>query len=230
MGTVAENLERIRQAVDRAAARAGRDPAGIRILGAAKRQSPRAVREAVEAGLGLVGENYVQEARAKKDEVGPGPEWHLIGRLQTNKAKAAVEVFDGVDTIDRPEIARALDRQAAQRVKPLGVLVEVNLGDECTKSGVGAANLFRLLTEVKGLEWLRCRGLMAIPPFSDDPQASRPHFRRLKELATAARDEGLLAPDARELSMGMSGDYEVAVEEGATIVRIGTLLFGSRSG
>jgi pyridoxal phosphate enzyme (YggS family) len=176
------------------------------------------VRAALEAGVAALGENRVQEAKEKIELLGHPVPWHLIGSLQTNKARDAARLFDWIQLVDRVELARELSRRAGDRV--LDVLLQVNLGEEPQKGGVAPAESKRLCEAVSGLPGLRVRGLMAIPPASTNPEHTRPYFRRLREL----RDElGL-----EHLSMGMSADYEVAIEEGATMVRVGTAIFGAR--
>ena len=227
--SIRENLRRIRERVAEAALRAGRDPGEVKILGAAKGQPPERIREAVAEGLTLVGENYVQEAQRKKAELADLPlSWHLIGHLQSNKAKKALEIFDWIETVDRPEIAEKLSRLSQKLGRKVPVLIQVNVGGEATKKGLRPEDLPRLVSLIRELPGIEVRGLMAIPPYSEDPEAVRPYFRLLRELRDRIREEFGLS-DFRELSMGMSHDFEVAVEEGATIVRIGTILFGPRS-
>jgi len=227
---IAGRFAALRARVAAAARRAGRDPASVRIVGAAKKQTPERVAAAVRAGLRDVGENYVQEAAAKRAAVEAlvGPElaaslrWHGIGHLQRNKAKEAVACFDWLHALDGAPLAAELDRRAAEAGRHIAVLLQVNLSGEATKSGVAADALPALLDAVRGLAHLRVVGLMTMPAPAPDPEAARPVFARLRAVAEAA--------ELRELSMGMSDDFEVAVEEGATLVRIGTALFGAREG
>jgi hypothetical protein len=180
------------------------------------------VRLAIEAGVAALGENRVQEAKEKIEVLGHPVPWHLIGSLQTNKARDAARLFDWIQSVDRVELAQELSRRAHAAERGLQVLLQVNLGDEPQKGGVAPAELKRLCEAVSGLPGLHVRGLMAIPPAAADPEHTRPYFRRLREL----RDElGL-----EHCSMGMSADYEVAIEEGATMVRVGTAIFGPRAG
>ncbi len=229
MVDVAGNCKRVLEGIAAAAERSGRDPRAVRLLAAAKTQSASAVRAAVEAGVRLVGENYVQEARAKKEILGDSAEWHLIGHLQRNKARAAAGLFAVIETLDDFRLAQALDREGQARGRDVDVMVEVNLAGEATKSGVSEEGLVALLREVSRLERVRVKGLMTVPPLAEDPEASRPHFRRLRELRDAARELDLPHVVLDELSMGMTHDYEVAVAEGSTLVRVGTALFGPRS-
>lgn len=229
MVDIAGNCRRVLEGVRRAAERSGRDPGQVKLLAATKTQPVSAVRAAVEAGVRLLGENYVQEAQAKKDVVGGHAEWHLIGHLQRNKARAAVDLFSVIQTLDNLRLARILDREGRERGRDIHVLAEVNLAGERSKTGVAGEGLVPLLREVSELERVRVRGLMIVPPFAEDPEASRPYFRRLRELRDSVNDLGLPNVALEELSMGMTHDYEVAVVEGSTLVRVGTALFGPRS-
>ena len=217
-------LERVAQAC----ARAGRRPEEVKILGAAKKQPPEKIREAFEAGLRLVGENYVQEAQKKREALADLPlTWHLIGPLQTNKARHAVKIFDLVETVDRLAIAHELDKRAAKVGRVLPVFIEVNVGGEETKAGVAPEELPALAETVLSLPHLKLQGLMTIPPYRENPEEVRPFFTKLRELLEDLKRRFPEAPLA-ELSMGMSHDFEIAIEEGATIVRVGTALFGPR--
>ena len=216
------NLGRVQEAVARACARAGRSPDHVLLIAVSKTMDVERVRQAVEAGVAALGENRVQEAREKIETLGHPVPWHLIGGLQTNKAKDTARLFDWVQSVDRTELAQELDRRAHAAGRVLNVLLQVNLGDEPQKGGVAAAELKRLHDAVTGLPNLRVRGLMAIPPAAPEAEATRPHFRALRELR-----DGL---GLEHLSMGMSADFEVAIEEGATMVRVGTAIFGPREG
>lgn len=225
---VAANLDTIRQRVLAACQRTGRDPDEITILGASKHQSIERLRWAWEAGLRVYGENRVQEALAKMPELPDDIEWHLIGPLQTNKAKKVVPAFAAVHSIDRLKIARVLDTEAAKLEQTLPGFLEINLAAEESKHGFLPAALSSQLEELAGLEHLRIVGLMAIPPFEADPQASRAWFRQLRDLRDQICSLAGWSDCPGMLSMGMSHDYDVAIEEGATHVRIGTSLFGPR--
>ena len=226
---IAARFAALRARVDAAARRAGRDPAAVRIVGAAKKQTPERVAAAVRAGLRDIGEHYVQEAEAKRGAVeaqvgatlAASLRWHGIGPLQRNKAKQAVACFSWLHAVDGTRLAAELDRRAAEAGRTLAILLQVNLSREATKAGVAAEDLPALLDAARGLAHLRVVGLMTMPAPAPDPEASRPVFARLRALAEAAQ--------LPELSMGMSDDFEVAVEEGATLVRIGTALFGARN-
>jgi PLP dependent protein len=223
--------------IERAAARAGRSKDDVTLVGVSKRQPAEAVAELVTAGLAHCAENFVQEARDKIPRVAdqlaaagrPAPRWHLIGRLQSNKAKLAVALFDVIEVVDRTELARALDAHAEAAGRTLEVLLQVNVSGEAQKGGADPGALPALARAVASLPRLRLAGLMAIPAPTERPEEARPAFARLRELrdALCASEPGLTLP---ALSMGMSADYEVAIEEGATIVRVGTALFGARGG
>ncbi len=218
--TIRDNLERVRGRIEAACQRAGRDPSDVTLIGVTKTVGPEAVAEAYEAGLRDFGENRVQEAVAKIDAIGQlglSPRWHLIGHLQTNKVKAAAGRFAILHSIDSLRLAEALSRRYQTDVS---VLLEVNIAQDAAKYGFAAEEVATALSEIAVLPHLDVRGLMTIAPITDDPEETRPTFRRLREL----RDDLAL----NELSMGMSGDFEVAIEEGATMVRVGTAIFGPR--
>ena len=229
MTIFSENLALIRERIAHAAERAGRPVEDIRLLAVSKRVDPARIREALASGQTLFGENYIQEAREKIDEIGHGVVWHFIGALQSNKARMAAELFDVVETVDRIKLARSLDRHLAELGRTLDIFVQVNVGREEQKSGILPENAATLLEEIIELPHLNVRGLMTMPPYFEDPEKVRPYFRQLKKLADALEAQNLLGRSGRvELSMGMSGDFEVAIEEGATLVRVGTALFGAR--
>ena len=228
-GSVAQRLEAVRERVARAAIHAGRDPETVTLIAVSKTHPASTVDDAVAAGAADLGENRVQEASGKKPGVRDA-RWHLIGPLQRNKAKLALATFDVIHTIDRPEIAARLQFLLEQHWpdRVLEVLLEVNVGDEPQKAGVAPAEARDLLETVRGHDRLDVRGLMAIPPFGLEPEASRPFFVELRELRDQLeRETGRRLPD---LSMGMSHDFEIAVAEGATMVRVGTAVFGPRGG
>jgi hypothetical protein len=215
---IRDRLGLVLERVARSAERAGRKPEEITLIGVCKAMPATLIREAYEAGLRDFGENYVQEFAAKRAELGemPGAVFHMIGHLQSNKAGPAAELFDVIQTVDTVKLARRLHESG----KPLRVLIEVKLGEEETKSGVAPEGLPALIEAVQGFDRLDLRGLMVIPPWTEQAETSRPYFRRLRQLA---EPYGL-----PELSMGMSNDFEVAIEEGATLVRVGTAIFGPR--
>ena len=223
---IAANLETIRQRIAQAAARSGRSMDEITILGASKAQPQESLHAAFAAGLRVFGENRVQEALAKMESLPDEIEWHLIGPLQSNKVKKVVPAFAAVHSIDRLKIARVLDREATALGKPMLGMIEVNLAGEDSKHGFLPGALLEHLPALRDLESLTVSGLMAIPPYASDPEASRPYFRelcRLVEQLNKTRSVPL-----QELSMGMSHDFQIAIEEGATLVRVGTAIFGRR--
>lgn len=229
MATVAENLERIRERMNAACSRAGRDPAAVRLVAVTKTVPTDRIREGVEAGLTLLGENYIQEARRKIEALEDlAVSWHFIGHLQSNKARVAAECCDWVHSVDRLRLAVELDRQARKRNRVIPVLLQVNVGDEQSKSGVSPDDLPKLFEAVAALSGLSVRGLMTLPPYFENAREVRPFFRLLRELLERLRGIAPRPGELTELSMGMSNDFEVAVEEGATLVRIGTALFGGR--
>ena len=227
--TVKDNLNDILARIERTARRAGRNPADISLVAVTKTQPIERLQQVVAAGGAHVGENYIQEAREKIDQLAHLPvQWHLIGHLQTNKAKYAVRMFDLIHTVDSLKLAVELDRQAARAGKRQAVLVQVNISGEDTKSGIPTDQAAGLVQEIKGLPHLMAKGLMTIPPYFDAPERSRPIFAALKGLLRQIRDDLSMDNHFKELSMGMTGDFEVAIEEGATFVRVGTALFGER--
>ncbi len=214
--------------MDQAAKRAGRDPEEIKLVTVSKTVEPARIREAIEAGVTILGENYVQEARRKIEEIGHGIQWHMIGHLQTNKAKYAVTLFDYVHSIDGISLAREIDRRAAQKGRRVRALVEVNLSGESSKFGIIPRDVMELIQQVASLKHISLEGLMTMPPFFDEPERARPYFVELRELRNRVRGEGIEGVRMDELSMGMSGDFEAAIEEGATMIRVGTAIFGER--
>lgn len=227
MTGIADRLASVRDRIAASCARADREPDSVRLVAVSKTVPVAGVAQALAAGQTLFGENRVQEALAKMGETGPSATWHLVGHLQKNKAKQAVGRFELIHGIDDRELAVELDRRAEASGTTQPVLVQANLAGETTKSGADADELLPLLTAVAGLPHLSLRGLMIIPPPVEDPELSRPWFRRLRELRDRATDR--LAQPLPELSMGMTDDFEVAIEEGATLVRIGRAIFGERA-
>jgi PLP dependent protein len=231
--SIAENIALVRQRIDAAARRARRRPEEIALMAVSKTFPPERIREAYSAGLSLFGENRVQEFAEKAEVVRDlhNAEWHMIGHLQSNKAAKAAELFAGVDSVDSLRLAQKLNVAAQQLGKKLGILIEINVGGEAAKSGVApeSPDLEEILRSASGWEQLELLGLMTIPPFTDDPQQARPYFRRLRELRDHIAGRGLPAIRMDVLSMGMSHDFEVAIEEGSTCVRVGTAIFGERS-
>lgn len=244
-GALKARVQSVRERIGRACARSGRDPSAVTLLAVTKGVAPERIREAFALGLADFGENRVQEASIKQQELAawleargsklelseprtPSPQpvrWHLIGHLQRNKAKPAAELFHAVHSVDSPPLIEALDR-AASGSRPLAVLVQVNVSGETTKYGCRPEDAMALAQAVKRATHLRLRGLMTMAPFSDDPEAARPHFRRLRELRQEVAAAIEAPVETLKLSMGMSQDFEVAIEEGADLVRVGTAIFG----
>ena len=228
MVNVAANYQNIRARIGEAAARVGRDPNSVKLLAAAKSQSVEAISAAIAGGVALIGENYVQEAQEKKARLNEPAEWHMIGHLQRNKAKLAVQLFDLIESLDGIALARELDKEGRSRGKRVRVFVEVNVAGEESKSGIAKSAVASLMEGVAELSHLRIEGLMTVPPFRENLEDVRPYFRELCELKDQLNAVGLPNVELKELSMGMTHDYTVAIEEGATIVRVGTALFGPR--
>ena len=227
-GGIRERIEQVRRRIAEAAGRSGRDPNDVQLVAVTKSVAVSQIREALDAGLKVFGENRIQEAKGKVALLSsPSIQWHLVGTLQTNKSKLAVELFELIHSLDSVKLAASMDRHGAALRKQVRALIEVNLGGESDKSGLHESELLPLLQACRAYAHLTIEGLMAIPPFHRNPQDVRPYFRRLRLLRDRAADTH---PDfrLRHLSMGMSNDFEVAIEEGATLVRIGTAIFGNR--
>ena len=231
--SIAENVAEARERIAAAARRAGRKPDDITLMGVSKTFPVERIREAHAAGLRVFGENRVQEFATKVDAVRdlPGAEWHLIGHLQTNKAGKAADLFDAVDSVDSVRMAEKLNASAESAGKTLFVLLEINIGGEQAKSGAAPSSdeLEQLLQGAPRWQRLKVQGLMTVPPYTEDPEGSRPYFRQLREIRDSLRARQLPNIEMGVLSMGMSHDFEVAIEEGATCVRVGTLIFGERA-
>ena len=225
MSVIRENFLRVRERIERAAERSKRDPKEIKLVAVSKTVEPARIQEAIEAGATLLGENYVQEAQKKIETMGRPVAWHFIGHLQSNKAKAAVQLFDMVQSLDSVHLAEELNRRAVQANRVIAVLIEVNLAKEATKFGTDEERLFTLARKAKELDHLSLEGLMTMPPYFDSPEESRPYFIELRKWQERMEREGIRI---KELSMGMSNDFEIAIEEGATYVRVGTAIFGHR--
>lgn len=225
--SLAENIETIQRQIDAACRRVGRAPDSVTLLAVAKTQPPEAVQAAGDLGLTLFGENKVQEAKAKIPLCPGKLRWHFIGHLQSNKCRDAIELFEMIQSVDSLSLAHELDKRAEQASKTMPILLEVNVAGEGSKFGYPPERLLAELKELNTLRRLEIHGLMSVPPWSPELENSRPHFRRLRELKEQC--EQILGAPLPHLSMGMSGDFELAIEEGATMVRIGTALFGPRS-
>jgi len=227
-GTIAENIAQVQERIRGACRLSGRDPASVRLIAVSKTVPPRRIREAAAGGAGLFGENYIQEAREKIAALAGTASWHFIGRLQSNKAKYAVELFDMIHSVDSLHLAESISKAAQKRGRVMPVLMQVNISGEESKSGIHPGTTAGLLLETARLPGLSVRGLMTMPPLSGSPEDSRPYFRALRRLRDTLVEESAGRFSLAELSMGMSGDFEVAVEEGATLVRVGTAIFGAR--
>ncbi len=232
-------LKIVKERIRNAAVLSGRDPESIRLVAVSKTKPAEVIMEAINAGVTILGENYIQETlqklKTKELDTGlPSPvSWHFIGHLQTNKAKYAVKIFDLIHTVDSLKLAKELDKQAKKIGKVQQILLQVNIGMEPSKSGAAAEDVKSLIREIISCKNLSVKGLMVIPPFFNDPEKVRPYFSALRDLADQIKNDKLLmsAPNIAmdELSMGMTADFEIAIEEGATLVRIGTAIFGKRA-
>lgn len=225
-GSIKENLLTVRERIENAAVRVGRDPHGIQLIAVTKTVDIERIREAISAGVTIFGENYVQEARGKVEQIGhTGLQWHLIGHLQTNKAKYAVGLFDLIHSVDSIKLAGELSRRAVAEDRVVDCLIEVNLSQENSKFGIEKEEVLELASVIQDLQNISLKGLMTMPPYFDDPELARPYFIALRRLKEEIERDGI---SLSELSMGMSTDFEVAIEEGATMVRVGRAIFGER--
>jgi len=225
MSAIKENLLRVTEKIEEAARRVYRDPNEIKLVAVSKTVEAARIKEAIEAGISILGENYVQEAQKKIEEIGHPVSWHFIGHLQSNKAKYAIRLFDMIHSIDSFPLAAELNRRAEQANQIIKVLIEVNLSKEATKFGTEEKMVMNLARGIQNLSHLSLEGLMTMPPYFDSPEMSRPYYVALRELKERMAKGGI---PMKELSMGMSNDYEIAIEEGATYVRVGTAIFGAR--
>lgn len=224
-----KRLQSVKNRIEKAARACGRDPETVRLVVVSKTLPTNRVRQAIQAGATILGENYVQEARAKFNDLATHlVSWHFIGHLQSNKAKYAVRLFDLIHSVDTLKLARELDKQSHKINKVQEVLIQVNISEEASKSGVDVEGTYNLLKEISLLENLSVKGLMTMPPYFNAPEKVRPYFSALRDLKNCLEQKGLLNVTLSELSMGMTGDFEVAIQEGATFVRIGTAIFGKR--
>ena len=228
--SISENIAAIRERMEGAARLAGRDPGEIALMAVCKTKPAETIREAYDAGQRLFGENRVQEFAGKAPALGDlkDARFHMIGHLQSNKARAAAELFSAVDSVDSVKLAERLNAAARELGKTLDILIEINIGGEEAKSGIApdSPELVAILERAKEWANLRVRGLMTVPPFTEDPEGARPYFRKLRELRDSLTSRGF---SLEQLSMGMSHDFEVAIEEGSTCVRVGTAIFGERA-
>ncbi len=226
---ISENFREIRSRIDAAARRSGRNPNEVKLVAAVKSQGRKKIEETIEAGIKNIGHNYIQEASSEKPHKhDPEVKFHMIGHVQRNKARKAAELFDVIETVDDVRILGTLDSACSEFNKKLELMIQVNLAGETQKSGISPGETPKLVNAASEFEGIRIVGLMTMPPFFDDPENARPYFAQLRMLRDKLIAEGILDSEARDLSMGMTGDFEAAIEEGATIVRIGTALFGPR--
>jgi pyridoxal phosphate enzyme (YggS family) len=225
---ISENLAHINERIRAAAERAGRDPASVRLVAVSKTRPAADILAAFQAGQTVFGENYIQELVPKLAEVGEAVQWHVIGHLQSNKVKYIAGQVALIHSVDRLSLAQEIDRQWGRLGRVCDILIQVNVSGELTKSGTSEEGAIQLVRECALLPNVRVMGLMTMPPFFDDPEAARPYFAALKRLSEAVAAERIAGVEMAELSMGMSGDFEAAIQEGATLVRIGTAIFGGR--
>ena len=225
--SLAENLVAIQQRIRAACDRSDREPNSITLLAVTKSQPPEVVKAAEELGLNFFGENKIQEAKAKIPLCPGKTRWHFIGHLQSNKCRDAVDLFEMIESVDSLPLAQEINKRCEQVAKRMPVLLEVNVAGEASKFGYKPEKLLAELKEMNSLQRLQINGLMTVPPYASETEKARPHFRRLRELKMEC--ERILGAPLPHLSMGMSGDFETAIEEGATIIRIGTVLFGPRA-
>jgi len=227
---VKDRIEKVRNRIKQTALSCGRDPLDVNLVAVSKTISSDNVNTAIKAGVYLYGENYIQEAMNKIDEITDNRvSWHFIGHLQSNKAKYVVRYFDLIHSVDTLKLAREINRQAQKHGKIQDILIQVNIAMEETKSGVASKDSISLIRQISTLENISVKGLMTMPPFFNQPEQVRPYFKALAQLKDQIQNESINNIEMKELSMGMTGDFEVAIEEGATLVRIGTAIFGDRS-
>lgn len=230
MGTdIAANIAAVRQRIAAAAARSKRSPDSVKLLAVTKTVPVGVIEKAIRAGITALGENYVQEAREKIAVIGRSIPWHMIGHLQTNKAKYAVTLFDYIHSVDRMDLAAEIDKRAGRAGRQINILIEINISGEKTKNGIPAAKAIALLQDLSAMQHIAVKGLMTMAPYSNEPETSRPYFRELRNLQQNIIKAGIAGIRMEELSMGMTDDFEVAIEEGATLVRIGRAIFGERN-
>ena len=225
---IVANINSIKQRIAAAAAKSQRAPDSIKLLAVTKTVPPVFLGKAIDAGITMFGENYVQEAKEKIAVIEERIQWHMIGHLQTNKAKYVVNLFDYIHSVDRMELAEEINRRAGLISRKINILIEINTSGEKTKSGIEASQALELIQDVSVLENISIKGLMTMAPYSSNPENSRPCFSELKKLQKNIIKEGIKGIQLDELSMGMTDDFEIAIEEGATIVRIGRAIFGER--
>jgi pyridoxal phosphate enzyme (YggS family) len=225
---ISDNINTIKQRIVSAAVKCGRDPNSIKLLAVTKTIPTEYIIKAIDAGITMLGENYVQEAKEKITMLGQRAQWHMIGHLQTNKAKYAVNLFDYIHSVDRIELAQELNKRARLIGRKINILIEVNVSGEKTKNGIPATTAIDLIKATSKLENISVQGLMTMAPYSDNPEHARPYFAGLRNLRNNIISAGIAGVKMEELSMGMTDDFEMAIEEGTTIIRIGRAIFGER--
>ena len=229
MTNIKENLDKINRQIFETAKACDRSPDDVKLIAVSKRKSVQAIKEAIEAGAGHFGENYIQEAVEKIDIIADESiTWHFIGHLQSNKAKFAVKYFEYIHTVDKLKLAKEINKQAKKNNKIQKILLQINIGEELTKSGAGIENAIDLVKQIHKFENISIEGLMCMPPFFDDPEEARTYFRQLVQIKGKIMDENFDSVSMGHLSMGMSGEFRVAIEEGSTMVRVRTSIFGNR--
>jgi len=228
MGSIADNLKAVEGRIEQAASRVNRDPGQIKLIAVSKTIPSPLIKEGIGAGIKILGENRVQEAKEKIESLGRIVEWHMVGHLQRNKVKYVFELFDLVHSVDSLALAQEISREGMKRNQTMKILIQVNVAGDETKSGLAPEELISTLKQMTSLTNVSIQGLMTMPPFFPDPEQVRPFFGTLKRLAEEVTREGLEGVSMGELSMGMSHDFEIAIEEGATMVRVGTAIFGPR--
>ena len=230
MSSIKENLDQIRAEISDTAIAASRKPEDVLLIAVSKKKPIADIMAAIEAGVEHFGENYIQEAVEKIETIGRDKAcWHFIGHLQSNKAKLAVKYFDYIQTVDSLKLAKEINKHAKEMNKTLKILIQLNIAHEDSKSGIDATEVLNLAEQMNALDNLSVQGLMCMPPFFDDPELARPYFEKLAQLRHKIMDKGFERISMNHLSMGMSNDFKVAVQEGATMVRVGTSIFGKRS-
>ncbi len=226
---ISNNLKLVKERIAKAASGVGRNPRDIQLVAVSKTVDIKRIKQAIEAGATILGENYVQEARKKIEELGQGVRWDFIGHLQSNKVKYAVDLFEMIHSVDHLSLAQEINKVAEKNKKKIRILVQVNISGEEAKSGIDPEGVSSLVRGIASLPNLSLEGLMTMPPYFDDPEGTRPYFISLRKLRDKILMKNIEGVTLKELSMGMSGDFEVAIEEGSTLVRVGTAIFGERN-
>ncbi|MEA2059992.1 MAG: YggS family pyridoxal phosphate-dependent enzyme [Thermodesulfobacteriota bacterium] len=230
MNTIQDRFSHIKEEIKQAALAAGRAPEDIVLVSVSKKKSTDTIVKGIDAGIDVLGENYIQEAMDKIDTIGrDAAQWHFIGHLQSNKARFAVKYFDSIHTVDKLKLAKEIDKQARKIGKTQNILLQINISEERSKSGASAKDALELAEKISRLDHVALKGLMCIPPFFDTPEKARPYFKALAEIKTIIAQKKIPGIFMDHLSMGMSNDFKVAIKEGATMVRIGTAIFGVRA-